>query len=57
MKKVLITVGSISILFGIYMIIKKDTFTDQLPLFITGSTVLCSAFLDFKNKPKCNNKK
>jgi len=48
MKKVLLTIGSISILFGIYTIIKGDSFGDQMPLFVNGIILFGCSFIDFK---------
>ena len=44
-EKILIVIGSISIVLGINMIIKGEAFVDQMPLFINGVILLgCSFF-------------
>ena len=50
MKKVLLIIGSISIGYGIYMLFKGKSFSEEMPLFINGIILFGSAFIKDKNK-------
>ena len=55
MKKVLITIGSISVLFGIYMMIKGHSFGDQASLFVNGIILFGCAFIEEEKDCKTLN--
>jgi len=55
MKKVLITIGSISLAFGLYMLSKGNPFMDQISLFVNSVILLGCAFIDFE-KQSCKTK-
>lgn len=56
MKAVILGLGTVSIGFGIFMLVKGHPFVDQLALFVNGIVLIGMAYID-DTTLKCQSKK